>query len=358
MSPNPHSLDMQGHVSERSDRHNLNLRRVTDRTANRWRRSTASQISVAALLHRLESVERQNEELRQRMSEMIVPIHPLFMKQKRPAIQLAPSPKMTHQTNGNLIRSVNQLHDQKSEEWLRQKTWSQKSTISTVGTQRVHQRSRKTEALKFPIKCQFNAGNQSNECCQLQRHLKRQWVNFWPCNRNSVCATAWQQQLRLKIAKLTPSPTHRQSWAKMSQTTPFSAQSSLKTMYSWIWAVDAENHPHRAQTHKWKVQTVKLRSKLGINPIATLKVTICRGEPNSGQWQPKIREQCSATFAWQHGDWQRRIRHRKLARKRHLSQARENGMFGALAAPPSSSVGGEGAQVLSFFNASDSHCCH
>ena len=70
MSPNPHSLDIQGHVSERSDRHNLDSRRVTDRAANRWRRSTAFQISVAALLHRLESVERQNEELRQRISEM------------------------------------------------------------------------------------------------------------------------------------------------------------------------------------------------------------------------------------------------------------------------------------------------
>ena len=70
MSPNPHSLDIQGHVSERSDRHNLDSRRVTDRAANRWRRSTASKINVATLLHRLESVERQNEELRQRMSEM------------------------------------------------------------------------------------------------------------------------------------------------------------------------------------------------------------------------------------------------------------------------------------------------
>ena len=70
MSPNPHSLDIQGHVSERSDRHSLDSRRVTDRAANRWRRSTASQISVATLLHRLESVERQNEELRQRISEM------------------------------------------------------------------------------------------------------------------------------------------------------------------------------------------------------------------------------------------------------------------------------------------------
>ena len=31
MSPNPHSLDIQGHVSERSDRHSLDSRRVTDR---------------------------------------------------------------------------------------------------------------------------------------------------------------------------------------------------------------------------------------------------------------------------------------------------------------------------------------
>ena len=116
VSPNPHSLDVQGHVSERSDHHSLDSRRVRDRAANRWRRSTASQISVAALLHRLESVERQNEELRQRMSEMDRSNPSQCMVQKRPVIQLVPSPTMIHQTNGNLIRSVNQLHDQKSEE--------------------------------------------------------------------------------------------------------------------------------------------------------------------------------------------------------------------------------------------------
>ena len=70
MSPNPHSLDIQRHVSERTDRHSLLWRRVRNQQKNRWRRSTASQISVATLLHRLESVERQNEELRQRISEM------------------------------------------------------------------------------------------------------------------------------------------------------------------------------------------------------------------------------------------------------------------------------------------------
>ena len=70
VSPKPHCPDIQRHVSERTDRHSLNSRLVTDRAENRWRRSTASQISFATLLHRLESVERQNEELRQRMSEM------------------------------------------------------------------------------------------------------------------------------------------------------------------------------------------------------------------------------------------------------------------------------------------------
>ena len=68
MSPNPHSLGMQRHVSERTDRHSLIWRPVNQQ--KRWRRSTASQISVATLLHRLESVERQNEEMRQRISEM------------------------------------------------------------------------------------------------------------------------------------------------------------------------------------------------------------------------------------------------------------------------------------------------
>ena len=55
MSPNPHSLEQ---------------RLVSDLSMKRWRRSAASQISISTLLHRLESVERQNEELRQRMSEM------------------------------------------------------------------------------------------------------------------------------------------------------------------------------------------------------------------------------------------------------------------------------------------------
>ena len=55
MSPNPHSLEQ---------------RLVSDPSVKRWRRSTASQINLATLLQRLESVERQNEELRQRMSEM------------------------------------------------------------------------------------------------------------------------------------------------------------------------------------------------------------------------------------------------------------------------------------------------
>ena len=55
MSPNPHSLER---------------RLVSDPSVKRWRRSTASQISFATLLQRLESVEQQNEELRQRMSEM------------------------------------------------------------------------------------------------------------------------------------------------------------------------------------------------------------------------------------------------------------------------------------------------
>ena len=55
MSPNPHSLEQ---------------RLVSDPSVKRWRRSTASQINIATLLERLESVKRQNEELRQRMSEM------------------------------------------------------------------------------------------------------------------------------------------------------------------------------------------------------------------------------------------------------------------------------------------------
>ena len=55
MSPNPHSLEW---------------RLVSDPSVKRWRRSTASQISFATLLQRLEFVEQQNEELRQRMLEM------------------------------------------------------------------------------------------------------------------------------------------------------------------------------------------------------------------------------------------------------------------------------------------------
>ena len=66
MSPNPHSLER---------------RLVSDPSVKRWRRSTASQISIATLLHRLESVERQNEELRQRMSERWnTRIHPLSLE--------------------------------------------------------------------------------------------------------------------------------------------------------------------------------------------------------------------------------------------------------------------------------------
>ena len=151
VSPNPHSLDIQGHVSERSDRHNLDSRCVTDRAPNRWRRSTASQITVAALLHRLESVERQNEELRQRISEMDrsnpSSIHGTETT-SYPAGSLSENDTSTNQ------RESDQISEPVARPEIRrmtpQTTLSQKLTISTVGTQCVHQRSRKTEALNLP----------------------------------------------------------------------------------------------------------------------------------------------------------------------------------------------------------------
>ena len=116
-SPNPH-LDIQGHVSERSDRHSFDSKRVTDRTANRWRRSTASQIcrgSPASLgVSRTTKRRIETKNIRDGSFEFI--LNSWHRNDNHPVGSLSEN---EHQTNGNLttmMGSVNQLHDLKSEE--------------------------------------------------------------------------------------------------------------------------------------------------------------------------------------------------------------------------------------------------
>ena len=233
MSPNPHSLDIQGHVSERSDRHNLDSRCVTDRAANRWRRSTASHISVAALLHRLESVERQNEELRQRMSEMDRS-NPSSVHETEttsyPAGSLSENDTSTNQRESDQIsepvgrpeiRRMTPSDDVESEiddlhRWYTRRA----SEVEENRSIELAQSASSTEEMD-QMSVANHCGNSNNSGSTFDPAIKNLSVQ-----RHDSKAEIGNGEIDAK------SDTHTQSWVKMSQTTPFSAQSSLKTMYS------------------------------------------------------------------------------------------------------------------------------